>query len=147
MLLNVREALAALEQRSASADAALLLLAAAACCLLWPAWRSLHAARGARTALREGEVVEARVRTSAARNVAMVACGYAAAQFLALLAIEFLVANNLAVSRTFFYLPLIQNSFVLILHAFWINVYIFMISEVLARLIHRHSRDSLAGVV
>jgi polar amino acid transport system permease protein len=130
-LLNLRAALSVLEQQGAFITAILLLLAAAACYILWPAWRCLTEARAARAALKEGEVIEARVRTAAARNLAWITYGYAATQILLLLAIEFLIANNLAVSRTFFYLPLIESSFSLILRAFWTNVYIFMISEVL----------------
>jgi polar amino acid transport system permease protein len=47
------------------------------------------------------------------------------------LAAVFMVANDSAVARTFFYLPLIQDSFWLILRAFWVNVYIFVIAEIL----------------
>jgi polar amino acid transport system permease protein len=130
-LINLRAALAALEQQGAFITALLLMLAAAACYILWPAWRCLTEARASRAALNEGKVIEARVRAAAARNLAWITYGYAAAQILLLLAIEFLIANNLAVSRTFLYLPLIESSFALILRAFWINVYIFMISEVL----------------
>jgi polar amino acid transport system permease protein len=50
---------------------------------------------------------------------------------LVLLDVEFFIANDLAVSRTFFLLPLIDSSFYLILKAFWVNVYIFMVAEVL----------------
>jgi polar amino acid transport system permease protein len=130
-LLNLQLALAVLEQKGAFTTTILLLLAAAACYLLWPAWRCLTEARAARVALKEGEVTEARVHSAAARSLAWITYGYAGAQFLLLLAIEFLIANNLAVSRTFLYLPLIETSFALILRAFWINVYIFTISEVL----------------
>jgi len=127
----VREALTALEVQNAFTTTLLLLLAGAACNLLWPVWRCLNETRAARTALREGRVIDARVRTASASNLAWIAFGYAAAQLLLLLGIEFLIANNLAVSRIFFYLPLIESSFVLILRAFWINVYIFTISEIL----------------
>ena len=42
-----------------------------------------------------------------------------------------MIANDSAVARTFFYLPLIGDSFWLILKAFWLNVYIFVIAEIL----------------
>jgi polar amino acid transport system permease protein len=42
-----------------------------------------------------------------------------------------MIANDSAVARTFFYLPLIQESFWLILQAFWINIYIFVVAEIL----------------
>ena len=71
------------------------------------------------------------MRTASARTLAWITFGYAAALVLLLLMSQFLIANNLAVSRTFFLLPLIQSSFFLILRAFWINIYIFLIAEVL----------------
>ena len=127
----MREALAALEVQNAFTTALLLLLAVAACYLLWPACRCLNETIAARIALRKGGVIDARVRTASARNLAWIAYGYAAAQLLLLLTIEFLIANNLAVSRVFLYLPLIGSSFTLILRAFWVNVYIFTVSEIL----------------
>lgn len=130
-LLDVQAAFRTLAVENGFTTALLLLLAVAACNLLWPAGRSLNETIAARTARREGELIEARIRTASARNLAWITYGYAAAQFLLLLGIEFLIANNLAVGRTFFYLPLIESSFILILRAFWINVYIFMISEAL----------------
>jgi polar amino acid transport system permease protein len=130
-LFNLRKALMTLGRQGTFIDSTLVLLALAAWYPLWPAWRCLREARGARAALAERDVIAARVRTASARSLAWIACGYAAAQFLLLLAIEFLIANHLAVSRTFFFLPLIESSFLLILRAFWINVYIFMTAEVL----------------
>jgi polar amino acid transport system permease protein len=130
-LVNLDAALVTLGQGGDIASAVLVLLAVAACYPMWPAWRCVRDARGAGAALARGEMIEARVRMAAARNLAWIAYGIAAAQALLLLGIEFLIANNLAVSRTFFLLPLIASSFWLILRAFWINVYIFMISEVL----------------
>ena len=130
-LVNLDAALVTLGQGGEIATATLLLLAALACYPMWPAWRCLREARGAGAALARSEMIEARVRMASARNLAWIAYGIAAAQVLLLLAIEFLIANDLAVSRTFFLLPLIASSFFLILKAFWINVYIFMISEVL----------------
>jgi polar amino acid transport system permease protein len=130
-LFNLRKALMTLGRQGTFIDLTLVLLALAACYPLWPAGRCLRQARGARAALAERDVIAARVCTASARSLAWIACGYAAAQFLLLLAIEFLIANHLAVSRTFFFLPLIESSFLLILRAFWINVYIFMTAEVL----------------
>ena len=42
-----------------------------------------------------------------------------------------MIANDSAVARTFFYLPLIRQSFGLILDAFWLNIFIFVIAEIL----------------
>jgi len=50
---------------------------------------------------------------------------------LEVIAAAFMITNDSAVARTFFYLPLIGDSFWLILKAFWLNVYIFVIAEIL----------------
>jgi polar amino acid transport system permease protein len=113
-------------------DAGLLVLGAIVAILpLAPAIRSLARARRTRKSLAQGDLIGARVEAAESRNSSSVAIGLAAGQVLALLGILFLIANDLAVSRTFFYLPQIRESFLLILKAFWINIYIFMIAEVL----------------
>src|SRR4029078_2739037 len=81
--------------------------------------------------LAAGDVIAARVPAAASRNLAWFTFGFAGALALLLIVVQFLIANNLAVSRTFFLLPLISSSFWLILKAFWTNIYIFCIAEVL----------------
>ena len=130
-LVRLNEALTTLGQTGTVSTVLLLLAGVAALYLVVPAWRCLRTARGARVALADGDLIQARVRTASARTLAWITFGYAAAQVLLLLIVEFLIANDLAVSRTFFLLPLIESSFFLILRAFWINIYIFLISEVL----------------
>ena len=130
-LFNLHNALRTLGQQGTLINVIIAVLALAACYLLWPAWRCLREARYTRAAIAECDVITARVRAASARSLAWITYGFAAAQVLLLLAIEFLIANNLAVSRTFFFLPLIESSFLLILRAFWINVYIFVIAEAL----------------
>jgi polar amino acid transport system permease protein len=130
-LHNVRAALRTLEQDGTVADGLLLLLGLAAILLIVPAYRGLKRAGAANRALADGDLIGARVAAAAARNLIWITFGYAAAQMLVLLAIQFFIANDLAVSRTFFLLPLINSSFFLILKAFWINIYIFIVAEVL----------------
>jgi polar amino acid transport system permease protein len=45
--------------------------------------------------------------------------------------LQFVMANNQAVAKTFFSLPLIIKTFPLVLHAFWLNVKIFLLAEAL----------------
>jgi polar amino acid transport system permease protein len=130
-LRDVRVALATLGESGALADTLLLLLGLAALCLAVPALRGRRAAQRARQALATGDLIGARVAAASARTLIWITFGYAAAQVLLLLFVQFFVANDLAVSRTFFLLPQIGNSFYLIFKAFWINVYIFMVAEVL----------------
>jgi polar amino acid transport system permease protein len=76
-----------------------------------------------------GDLIAARVAMAESRTWSWTTLGYSTAQVLVVLAMLFLIANDLAVSRTFFMLPLIISSFGLVLKAFWINVYIFMVAE------------------
>ena len=130
-LNGIRGALATLQQGGMLADGLMLLCGLAATCLMLPAVRSLQIAGRAKTALEAGDVIGARVASAAARGLAWYSFGFAGALILILLIIQFLIANDLAVSRTFFLLPLIANTFILVLKAFWTNVYIFVIAEVL----------------
>jgi polar amino acid transport system permease protein len=131
-LLDLRAALASLDVSGIATDLSLFALGIIAAAVpLVPALLGLARARQSRLRLTEGDLIGARVEAAASRNASSVSLGLAATQILVLLAILFLIANDLAVSRTFFYLPQIRDSLVLILKAFWINIYIFMIAEVL----------------
>jgi polar amino acid transport system permease protein len=130
-LQGVRDALIALKQHSVLADAILLLLGLGALTLLIPALRSLRLAQQARAVLAANDIVAARVDSAAARGLAWYTFGFAGTLALLLLLVQFFIANDLAVSRTFFMLPLIFSSFFLVLKAFWTNVYIFCVAEVL----------------
>jgi polar amino acid transport system permease protein len=130
-LQGVVAALTALGVGSIYADALLVLIGIAVCALLLPAARSLKASREGAAALAAGDVAAARVATAASRELAWFTFGFAGALVLVLLIVQFLIANDLAVSRTFFLLPLIASSFGLILRAFWTNVYIFCVAQVL----------------
>ena len=130
-LTGVRGALQTLGVDSLAFDILLVLLGLAFLGLLVPAGRSLTAARIARTALAEGDLVGARVAMARSRSLAWTTIGYAGALALLLMVAQFMIANDLAVSRTFFRLPLIISSFGLVLDAFWTNVYIFCVAEVL----------------
>jgi polar amino acid transport system permease protein len=81
-------------------------------------------------AVERGDVIAARLARSAARDQSWIAIGYTLAQFIVVLACQFLLANNQAVARTFFFVPLIVGTFPLVLSAFWLNVEIFLIAEV-----------------
>jgi polar amino acid transport system permease protein len=130
-LQGVRGALVILKVDSLFADALLVILGIGSCALLLPALQSLRRAHAGRDALAAGDMVGARVGAAASRDLAWLTFGFAGALALLLVVVQFLIANNLAVSRTFFMLPLIISSFWLVLKAFWTNVYIFCVAEVL----------------
>jgi polar amino acid transport system permease protein len=109
----------------------LVIFGIAVLALLWPAIQSLRRSQTAKAALATNNLVNARVATAASREFAYATLGYAAVVVALLMIAQFFIANNLAVSRTFFQLPLIFSTFGLILKAFWINIYIFVIAEIL----------------
>jgi polar amino acid transport system permease protein len=130
-LKGVRSALATLHQSGVLADAILLAFGLAATALMLPALRSMQIAGRAKTALGAGDLTAARVAGAEARGLAWYSFGFAGALVLLLIVVQFFIANDLAVSRTFFLLPLIFSTFMLVLKAFWTNVYIFVIAEIL----------------
>jgi polar amino acid transport system permease protein len=130
-LRDLHAALATLKQNGPLVSTLIVILGLAA---LYPAipWiRARKAAVESRRALASSDVIAARIAAASARTEVWICIGYAAAQALILLLIRFFIANDLAVTRIFFLLPQIQNSFYLILKAFWINIYIFIVAEVL----------------
>jgi polar amino acid transport system permease protein len=130
-LFDARSALGSLKVGGFLVDALCVVLGVAALFIVLPCLSAFRQVAQARRALAGNDLIAARVAVSEARNCSWIALGYAAAQTILLFAILFLIANDLAVSRTFFLLPLIGSSFFLILKAFWINVYIFVIAEIL----------------
>jgi polar amino acid transport system permease protein len=129
-LLEVRAALAGTVQGAATvANLLLAACAVVAILIMYPAVQGLRTTQLARRALSAEDLIAARVAMAESRTWSWTTLGYSTAQVLVVLAVLFLIANNLAVSRTFFMLPLIVSSFGLVLKAFWINVYIFMVAE------------------
>jgi polar amino acid transport system permease protein len=99
--------------------------------LFVPALRAFGSAHRAREAIAAKQIVEARVQSSAARDSAFRTFGYGAAMVLLLVAGLFVVANTSAVGHTFFSVSLIWSSKWLVIRAFWKNIYIFVIAEIL----------------
>ncbi len=130
-LKSVQGALVTLQAAGPLSGILLGVLGVAALFLLLPAVRGMHFGRQANRLLAEGDLTGAREAAQSARDLTWIAFGFSAAQVLVLLVVEFFIANHLAVSRVFFLLPLIRSSFLLILKAFWVNIYIFMVAEVL----------------
>ena len=109
----------------------LILCGIAVLALLRPAILSWRHAQTAKAALAAGNMTDARVATAASREYAYYTFGFSAVVVVLMLLAQFFVANDLAVSRTFFLLPLIFSSFGLVVQAFGINIYIFVIAEIL----------------
>ncbi|MBZ9798450.1 amino acid ABC transporter permease [Mesorhizobium sp. ES1-4] len=124
-------ALEAVQAATPLAEAVLAALGLSAVALMVPAARAVRLARAAITAQAVNDLIQARVKGAESRNSSLVAMGFAGALVVVLLTVLLFVVNNLAVSRVFFYIPLISSSFWLMVKAFWINIYIFMVAEIL----------------
>jgi polar amino acid transport system permease protein len=130
-LFDLHLALKALDQDGRISRAVLILLGILFLYPFLPACRGLRLSRHARRATRTGDLIAARIAAAASRNAAWIAISFVGAILIFLLLVHFFIANNLAVSRTFVFLPLMGETFPLVLKAFWTNIYIFLISEVL----------------
>ncbi|HEY4067381.1 MAG TPA: amino acid ABC transporter permease [Burkholderiaceae bacterium] len=112
-------------------DAGAALLALASVWILLPLVRGFKRCREVGQAAARDDRSAARVARSAAREQCWIALGYTMAQLIVVVGLQFLLANHQAVAKTFFLGPLILKTFPLVLKAFWVNVEIFLIAEVL----------------
>ncbi|TBW40018.1 amino acid ABC transporter permease [Siculibacillus lacustris] len=127
---SIREALDSLSADTAWVNVGLYSVAALAMVLFVPAVKGLQTAIEARRLIRI-DLAEARATTADAQEKSRLAIGYAVAFAIVLLFGLFLIANEIAVGKTFFDLGLIFETGALVASAFWVNVEIFMIAEVL----------------
>lgn len=103
----------------------------AAAVLFWPASKALAGWQAKNRAVDTGNILSARINAAAAKDWAYITLGYAAAGLLALGFVMFVLANDMAVGRTFFYLPLIAEKYPLVVKAFSNNIFIFVVAEML----------------
>ncbi len=100
--------------------------------LFIPAVKAYSGARRAAAALAGGDIVTARIETAASRENAWLCVGWGAFALIALGLAVFVMMNNVAVGKTFFYLPLMQDKWWLVTKQFFLNnIFIFIIAEVL----------------
>lgn len=107
-----------------------VLLGLASLLVLIPLVRAFARYQDFRRATSRRDIVAARVAKSEAGVQCWITLGYTLAQLIVVLALQFVLANDLAVAKTFFLVPLIVKTFPLVLEAFWVNVKIFLIAEV-----------------
>ena len=100
--------------------------------LFIPAWRGLKLARSATANLSSGNIVQARIDTSQARDSSLITFGWGFFALIFLGFICFILINNVAVGHTFFLLPLIQAKWWLVTYKFFtVNLFIFVVAEIL----------------
>ncbi len=108
------------------------LMIAATAVLFWPSVRALKFSNSARVALARNDIVEARIDTAAAREYGWITFGWGAFALIILAFISFVLMNDVAVGRTFFLLPLMQEKWWLVTKQFLINnIVIFIVAEIL----------------
>ena len=128
----VREALRALEVYAAVWEVVFIAVIGLTALLFWPALNSFQFSRRARASLAGNDVVEARINSAAAREQGWLTIGWGAFALIALAFVAFVLMNNVAVGRTFFFLPLMQEKWWIVTYKFLTtNILIFVVAEVL----------------
>jgi polar amino acid transport system permease protein len=105
------------------------LLAFASIAIVWPLAKGLLGCLSVRRANKREDLIGARVAAKSARDYCWITLGYSMGQLIVVIALQFLLANDRAVAKTFFLLPLMTSTFPLVLRAFWRNVQIFLMAE------------------
>lgn len=104
---------------------------AATALLFLPALKAFSGARRASAALAKGDIVQARIETAASRESGWLTFGWGAFALIALGLAVFVMMNNVAVGKTFFYLPLMQAKWWQVTKQFFFNnIFIFVLAEV-----------------
>ena len=103
-----------------------------ACLAFIPALRALKKSTVATTAHARNDLVEMRIATSEARDAAWLTFGWGSFGLVVLAFICFVLTNDAAVGRTFFFLPLMSEKWWLVTKAFLLNnLFIFVVAEIL----------------
>jgi polar amino acid transport system permease protein len=127
----VRSALVHLEAYDSVWEIPLIATIAVAAILFWPALRAMNLSRRARRFRDAGDLVHARIDTAAARESAVLTIGWGIFFLIAIGTVCFVLLNNAEVGKTFFFLPLMLEKWPLVVKAFWNNVFIFIVAEIL----------------
>ncbi|WP_413991420.1 amino acid ABC transporter permease [Labrys okinawensis] len=129
-LRDIYVALTSLDAGGLAVTALLVLLGLVVLLLLRPATTSWRQSVAAKQALAANDLIAARTATAVVRDSAYTALGYGAMTVILLVGAQFLMANDLAVSRTFLNMPNIINSFNATLWAFRINIYVAIVAQI-----------------
>lgn len=111
-------------------DIGAVVLAGVSLLVLLPLIKAFAHCSEASAAGRQKDMVAARTSRSAALTRIWITLSYTLAQIIVVVGFQFLLANNYAVAKTFFLVPLIVKTFPVVLSAFWVNVKTFLIAEV-----------------
>lgn len=127
----VGDALRQLEAYATGWQVLFWLVIVATALLYWPAIRAYSLSRKASEAMLRNDIVEARIATAASRDYGWLTFGWGAFVLIVLGFISFVMMNNVAVGRTFFFLPLMEEKWWLVTKQFFINnLFIFIFAEI-----------------
>ncbi|TWP37021.1 amino acid ABC transporter permease [Leekyejoonella antrihumi] len=101
---------------------------------LWPTLRSIGAGRERARLLQDGKLVAARRSAARGREDAQIGMGYAVASVVVALLLLMVLANSAhgnGIAHTFFSSSAWRQSFSQMLPAFWINIWVALIAQVL----------------
>src|ERR1700759_3428297 len=98
---------------------------------LWPSFRSFAGDRRRARLLREDELVEARRASATGREEAQIAVGYAAGAIIVASVLLVAFANHGGIAQTFFTASAWQKAFPQMIRAFWTNIWVAIVSEIL----------------
>jgi polar amino acid transport system permease protein len=103
-----------------------------ACLMFIPALKALRKSTVASAAFAKNDLVLMRIATSEARDSAWLTFGWGSFGLVVLAFICFVLTNDAAVGKTFFFLPLMREKWWLVTRAFLINnLFIFVVAEIL----------------
>jgi polar amino acid transport system permease protein len=98
---------------------------------LWPTFLAFKAARERSALLRDDHLVMARRAAAGGREEAQIAMGYAAAAFVVSGLLLMAFANSGGIAETFFTASAWQKSFPQMIGAFWTNIWVAIVSQIL----------------
>ena len=107
------------------------LLALLSVAIVLPLARAFRWSSRIRDAAARRDLAQARGARSGARDQCLITLGYALAQLVVIFVLQFFLVNHQAVAKTFFLVPLMVKTFPLVLAAFWMNVKISIVAEIL----------------
>jgi polar amino acid transport system permease protein len=113
-----------------------VVLVVAALYPLWPSFRSFAANRERAALLRDDKLVPARQASAAGREEAQIAMGYAAAAIIVagLLLVSLSKHDGNSIASTFFTSDAWRKSFPEMIRAFWTNIWVALVAQVLVLL-------------
>jgi polar amino acid transport system permease protein len=128
----VRSALRGLDYYGLVWELLFALAVLLSCLTFMPALKALRKVVFARTAHAKGDLAEMRIATSEARDSAWLTFGWGSFGLVILAFICFILTNDAAVGKTFFFLPLMSEKWWLVTKSFiFNNLFIFVLAEIL----------------